>query len=184
MSRRISFSDQTLRRVARQHVSYELEMLGCLGGAGILAGADPFIGFSQLEAWLLHLRNLHEFLTTTSQQRNNKGWRNVIAADYMPPGWNPPRRCLTQAQRRRIDKALAHISADRRAGTSWDRPVLTHRVLDVFRQGFFTPWQELHPKRRQWFKVDEAEELAARSASGDFVVAQLRRSGSGWVVPV
>ena len=157
-------------------------MLSCLSGAGTIGNADPFIGRSQLEAWLLHVRNLHEFLTTTSQERNRKGWRNVVAADYMPVGWKPPTRCLTQAQRRRIDKALAHISADRRAKTAWDRPGLTLRVLDVFQRRFFTPWQHLHPRRTQWFEIDEVDELASRSIAGDFAVAQLRRSGSGWVL--
>jgi hypothetical protein len=182
MTRQINFSDQTLRRVAREHVSYELRMLGCLSGARIVDNADPFIGRSQLEAWLLHARNLHEFLTTTSQERNRKGWRNVVAADYMPVGWDPPRGCLTHTQRRRIDKALAHISADRRAGTTWDRQGMTNRVLDVFQRRFYTPWRALHPRRKRWFEIDEAEELAARSTSGEFVVAQLRRSGSGLVV--
>lgn len=184
MGKPVSFSEKTLRRVAREHVSYELQMMAYLSGAGVVGDADPCLGFGQLEAWLLHVRNLHEFLTTTRQQRDAKGWRNVLAADYMPSGWMPPVRCLTKAQRRRIDKALAHISADRRAGTSWDRPRLTKTVLDVFRS-FYEPYVALHPRRNHWFALEDATALAERSVRGEFAVAQLHRVGDefGIVLP-
>jgi hypothetical protein len=185
MGRKASFSEKTLRRVAREHVSYELQMMAYLSGAGVVGDADPCLGFSQLEAWLLHVRNLHEFLTTTRVQRDAKGWRNVVAADFMPPGWKPPVRCLTKPRRRRIDKALAHVSADRRAGTSWNRPVITSTVLDVFRRRFFEPYLDHYPRRRGWFALEAADALAVRSQGGDFAVAQLHRVGGeyGVVLP-
>lgn len=175
MSKPVTFSDRTLRRVAREHVSYELRMVACLGGTGMVGEADPFMGFGQLEAWLLHARNLHEFLTTTQEQRDRKRWRNVVAADFMPSTWRSPARCLTKVQRRRIDKALAHISADRRAGTSWDRQAMTTTALETFRRRFFEPFVAEHPRRRGWFALDEAEALAERSERGDFALAQLHR---------
>jgi hypothetical protein len=185
MGKPVTFSHTTLRRVAREHVSYELRMVACLGGTGIVGEADPFMGFGQLEAWLLHARNLHEFLTTTRQERDRKGWRNVVAADFMPSTWRPPARCLTKVQRRRIDKALAHISADRRAGTSWDRQAMTTAVLETLRCRFFEPFEAAHPQRRGWFALDEAEALAERSERGDFAVAQLHGVGGdyGIVLP-
>ena len=75
---------------------------------------------AQIESFMVHLRNLIEFLFT-----RKPGDTDVAAVDFCAPGaWNP---AITQSlidARQRVNKELAHLTTDRISGSSlkkqWD----------------------------------------------------------------
>lgn len=71
------------------------------------------------------------------------------------------------------------------ARTPWVlRPRLQHDIrattdqIDEFRRRFYEPFVGLHPRRREWFALDDASAMARRAEQGEHVVAQLHRVGS------
>lgn len=146
-------SRKVLRRMAEDHVAYELEAMAALSEVRSPPGA---IGFGLLESYLLHVRCLDEFLT---KPRGDRRWKQlVLASDYFedPTAWQPAEGAfLSKDERFRIDRTIAHITTDRRSRVAWAnqrtrRSSWARRGLDVFDE-FLALLASHHPERARWF---------------------------------
>jgi hypothetical protein len=135
--------------LAAGHVNYELKAL--VDGAELLLGNDPLAvahWASGLEAMLLHLRNLWEFLFNATDKRY------IAAADFLP-GWDAGAALASTGMdgstQGVLDKHLRHLSWERiedRTGTpepDWQVPlagvvatfsVFVHRLPEGLKQHF------------------------------------------------
>ena|SRR5947209_8652432 len=85
-------------------------------------GIVDAIGDALLEAALVHLRLLDDFLGAGRQSQAPKpGDLDDVFARHWLPSWKP-RGFLTPTQRSRINAQLAHLSARRRWRHGWDVP--------------------------------------------------------------
>lgn len=137
------YKDDYLLAYSREHVSYEFQMF-----LGLAAARDSAtIGYSSkalatfvknavLEAVVLHVRNLLEFL-----YGDNPRPTDVIARDFFSaPSWEdvrpPISACLTHA-RRRADKEIAHLTTSRLDAAAeereWDIPKLREELMPILR---------------------------------------------------
>jgi hypothetical protein len=151
-------SPDVLERMAVEHVTYELRMLGYTAGKGTPAG-DVGLGFAVLESYLLHCRNIAEFLRKGQNLRPN----DLVAHDYFDASWAgvtlPPRFPITDLNRR-----LAHLTTDRLtsnalgSGFDWsagaprpgDRAQWARMLQKPFGQ-FLGDLRAVHPDRAAWF---------------------------------
>lgn len=112
-----------------------------------------------LEAWLIHVRNLRDFLYNDKPRQNHD---DVVAAEFFADPtieWlpsRPPEPDRLAAERSRIHRALAHISWSRLRWTGdkkqWAFVQLTEDLwtaLAAFKRA-------LAPDRRAWFTFPEA----------------------------
>lgn len=158
-------SEDVLRVMAEQHIAYEIERLVlCLPiQSQVATVAHPIITQSLLEAFLVHLRALADFVVVPQKPRHRL---DVAAEDYYDGDWpqqpqfvfgdgvEDHRTCMDQLHRR-----LAHISVQRAdtADFVWSHavqewlPALV-AVLKAFLRG-------LPPERQAWFA--KAEQLLA-----------------------
>jgi hypothetical protein len=77
-----------------------------------------------LEASLIHLRLLDEFLGRT---RSHRYPADVRACDW--PGWSP-KTFLSKTLRQEIDVRVAHLSRRRQTNQEWDLPKLGKAACD------------------------------------------------------
>jgi hypothetical protein len=123
-------------------------------------------GVALLEAYLIHVRNLDEFLTL---RRGKCRWPELVVADhYFDDAWNPP-TCLDRADLNHISRKIAHIYCDREDGFDWSAegvlPRFAQRVLHVFEHDFLASLRELHPACAAWFDDGVANAHAALAAA-------------------
>jgi hypothetical protein len=108
------------------HVHYEVQQLLLFAARGNVHEAEQLVRNSLLEAGLVHIRCVIEFLG------ERKGDR-VSARDYVPSwGWRPDRQLLSMDQ---LDGRLAHLGLIRtQPGHRWDvwLDAQLPRVLAVF----------------------------------------------------
>lgn len=165
-------AEKRLREIAKE-VSYEWEMLCWTFGTLYeeigeeVAGEEdaPFLavthffgtsleereGSALLEPFLLHVRNLRDFLYNDSSPKDD-----VLATHFFdhPDDWRkkrPPMGEYLKSIRDRLNKALAHISyarLDYRKDRRWNVAKIKHDLK--------TPWQAfldtLPSERCQWFR--------------------------------
>lgn len=159
-------SEHVLRVMAEEHITYEIERLVfCLPiQSQIAMVAHPIITQSLLEAFLLHLRSLADFVV----YRSGRNKLDVAAEDYYDGCWplqpvalfgsdeKEHRRCMDELHRR-----LAHISVQRAdtADFVWSHAVREWlpALIDALRQFI----RGLPPERRSWFS--EAEHMLSVS---------------------
>jgi hypothetical protein len=134
--------DSELERVARDHVSYELIQMA-LGANRMTPANDRFLGNTVLEACLVHVRTLDEFLGKAAPHGED-----VLAVDYCSI-WKPT-PALKAADRLEVDRRIAHLTARRSQGYRWHRPRLARCVMHRFRE-FLDALQESEPERFEWF---------------------------------
>lgn len=78
-----------------------------------------------LEAFLLHYRNLQEFLN------NGKFPSDMRAVDYAP-SWTPDSRLKTPPEDQRVNQRLAHLTYDRVThARGWDLEAMERRIGPV-----------------------------------------------------
>ena len=155
-------SDAVLQIMAEEHITYEIEgLVGVLSiQAQIAAFAHPIITQSLLEAFLVHLRALTDFVAAPRKSRHPL---DIAAEDYYDgkwddqpkvvfgPGVKDHQRCMDELHRR-----LAHISVQR---ASTDDFVWSHAISDwlpallAALRGFING---LCPQRRAWFARADA----------------------------
>lgn len=116
---------------AAQHIAYEvrqlvettLEFMTRYAGGVVPARFNtPTIDDALLEALLVHLRLLDEFLQSQPHPRYPE---RVIATDWAPVVWD--REWLGKKERRRINGQVAHLDLNREDAPGWDVRDLAHR---------------------------------------------------------
>jgi hypothetical protein len=147
-------SDAVLEKMATTHVWYEVKMMVHTARRGTPAG-DDVLGFTVLESYLLHVRNLAEYLTKTNPRKTD-----LVASDYFDQPWGgvtlPADFDITAIHRR-----LAHLTTERLAtnvpgqGYSWagptgDRARLAIQIRRAFGH-FRGDLASAHPHRAAWF---------------------------------
>jgi hypothetical protein len=108
------------RADAPRHVTYELKMLRAALDAHERVGkSDEWAGAALAESALVHMRNLHEFLTALPSARDN-----IVAGQFArnPDGtpWVSNRLTLVGPRICDMHRRLMHLTYERVAGgTSW-----------------------------------------------------------------
>lgn len=187
------FPDDVLEKVAQEHVGYELRHLCTLAGAATHAVVAPDgtlhvrpqdepIQTALLEAYLLHARNLAEFLTASPRKlkdcREDDG---VYAVDYFDEAPSRRWRPFTAEDSARLNKYLSHITSVRLSETDWrlraedpDRTGWADLVLKHMGE-FLNALREVHPGRARWFDgpMSTAVEELLRSRAGLYLFARV-----------
>lgn len=123
-----------LDEFARTHLLYEIHVLTAQGrklAAEYAVKFDPVNRFvppevdALIEAGLVHLRLLDDFLGATRRQHKT----DVLASDW-PGNWEQ-RRFLSNAERGRINRELAHLTSDRKFGSTWDIDGFISKCCDL-----------------------------------------------------
>jgi hypothetical protein len=144
---------EQLEKVAHKHVYYEMTRM-----AGYAVHRVPQAQEAILEAHLVHLRNMNEFLTKSLGRARP---RDVVAADYFDEEWIGHKAPLTEATVLNLHRRLAHLSLDRLEGTdstsefNWasvgEPRSQARRVVSAFGR-FLGDLETAHPERRDWFR--------------------------------
>jgi hypothetical protein len=165
--------DGDQQRQIAEEVSYEWELLRWtfatlrtqIGEKVVRDAGTPFLavrcffgtsleeprGSALLEPFLLHVRNLRDFLYCDNPSHED----DVVAVHFFdhPDDWTtrrPPMAEYLTSIRKRLNKALAHISyarLDYRSNKTWN--------IGQIKQDLTVPWEAflnaLPPRKRQWF---------------------------------
>ncbi len=102
-------SNQELKRVAETHVGYELRQMASMVGARGVGRGGRLATTALIEASLVHIRNLHEFLAKGVPTDEDT---TVVAAHYLgtkPAATSP----LTHNDLVSIHQKVAHITCNR-----------------------------------------------------------------------
>jgi hypothetical protein len=138
-------SDDYLLAYSEEHIVYEIRMFFWLAIAldkrkMKVAGkseADPLhLRFALIEAFVIHLRNLIEFLFI-----NYPKDKHIVAAQFCPEGaWINARPALSEALKTawgRADKEMAHLTTERIPGRpkekEWEFTGLAEEVAPLLR---------------------------------------------------
>ncbi len=122
--------------------------------------AEPTLAlrFMAIESFLIHFRNLRDFLCPDVKTKNDPD--NVIASDYDPrwlktrDDWTP----CSNGEQSRINKMLAHISYSRDLGHRWRIKTMRQHMMRCLAEFI----RSLPTERQEWFKTwDPDEGLAA-----------------------
>ncbi len=154
-------SEETLRVMAEQHITYEIERLVlCLPvQSQVSLVAHPIITQSLLEAFLVHLRSLADFVVAPRRPRHAK---DVAAEDYYDGDWPQQPRFLFgndveehQTCMDELHRRLAHISVQRADSVDfvWRHAVQEWLPALLAALGQFIAG--LPPQRRAWFSTAE-----------------------------
>lgn len=117
-------------------------------------GGEPSDGelretFALLESYLLHTRVLHDFFYKAPS-------RDDVVAAHFVPGWEGLRPPLDAYlgdpdRKKRLDKALAHITLARVGYDSHDKKWNVDAIRDAIENAMATFLTNLPPERRLWF---------------------------------
>lgn len=144
-------SERDLRDAAGA-VCYEIQMM-CIAAAGCssIALFSDAVQFAFLESFLIHYRNMRDFLYPA-----DAGPDDIIAAHFVAPGsWTYKRKDwqeISDLETERLNKALAHLSYERlsymRANKmKWK----TGAMLKAMRQQFQDFSARVPCGRKSWF---------------------------------
>lgn len=147
--RRIKKSERELEGIAHE-VQYEVDMMR--NAARLLRSArDRVHRTFYLELFLLHLRNMREFLYCTSTNPDD-----VAAEDFISPDdWSsirPPLGPKISKERERLNRALAHLSYSRliynKTGKGWYVETMRGEIEGTL-ETFF---RAIPPGWKKWFR--------------------------------
>lgn len=162
-----------LEKAAADSVGYELRMMGAM--ARPLTDGRPgsiLVGNALLEAYLTHVRRVHEFLAFDPPRRNPETVRAVDFFDTPPAAFPCPDPGLYES----ICQKLSHVTCARVQGHDWSGPNndATHLAVSVFNA--FAEFLDAldaagHGDRRRWFDEDLAQARVdfAAAVAGSFV---------------
>jgi hypothetical protein len=163
-----------LTRAAAEHICYEVSMMCAMARPTVYSANAAVAGSALLEAYLIHVRNVDEFLTLP---RAEVRWREqVVAAHFFDDAFEPPEG-LDQATRNEISRKIVHIFCDRERGENWsadgDVARFARHLLVSFR-AFLAQLQARHPERVGLFAgIANAEEVLAAAESRKFVFGRV-----------
>jgi hypothetical protein len=146
----LSWTFQTIcRRIGKEVVSEADSPFPAVWYCG--TSRDTQEASAMLEPFLLHVRNIRDFLYCNSLQKDD-----VLAVHFFvkPNDWiavRPPLGNYLESLRERINKSLAHLSYARlkyRSDEGWN--------IERIKNELDKPWRAfidvLSPEKRQWFR--------------------------------
>lgn len=167
-----------LKKAAIDSVGYELRMMGAM--ARPLTDGQPgseLVRNALLEAYLTHVRCLHEFLSFKPPRSRHP--HTVRAVHYFDaaPG---PFPCLDEGVYESICQKLSHVTCARVPGHDWSGPDgdighLAVRVFEAF-DAFLDALDAVgRADRRRWFEDDLAQGRVdfAAAVGGAFVFGRV-----------
>lgn len=116
----MSYSPAELQFIAEQQIAYEVRTLfGQVDDLMRWGGRDrsSFTYLALVEAPLVHLRLLDDFLGCDLPKPKSRNADDVVARHY-DPDWTP-NRFLDEPVRRRINAQLQHLVSRRTVGADW-----------------------------------------------------------------
>lgn len=140
----MNLSNEELKEYSREHVYYEIEMLFMSAfprGVGSDVGHQQFLINLVTEVFVLHLRNLIIFLYPPELKYRRDD--DVYAYHFFQNEEAWIEICPTISDRlkkakRRADKELAHLTAERKDSSNpekpWDKNVLIKEILPTLRE--------------------------------------------------
>ncbi len=135
-----SFDDTDLLAYSAEHIAYEVgmffgmaDMLSSSKKIGSSSSADAIrLNFAMIEAFVIHLRNLIDFLYSDRPKPTD-----IIAADFCAT-WQTERPIISPVlknARVRANKELAHLTTNRLAGSppakQWEFSVLAGEISSL-----------------------------------------------------
>lgn len=166
--------DECLNKTVVDSIGYELRMMGAM--ARPLTDGRPesaLAGNALLEAYLTHVRCLHEFLAFAPPRQHP---HTVRAVNYFTTR-RDPFPCLDPGVYESICQKLSHVTCARVPGYSWSGPTgddVSHLAVTVFdTMNHFLDALDTagHNDRRSWFEKDLAQAHVdfAHALAGAFV---------------
>ncbi len=151
MNKRNIRSDAQLRDLVQNSVLYEANMMALAARATATYPKGSFEYNMAVECFLVHFRNMREFLFPPTEAWNSRKRNDdVIAHDYQD-SWKHTISDWTECsadEKNRIDKLLAHISYSRRnLDHSWPIAKMTRAIFACLRQFI----SGLPGDRQEWF---------------------------------
>lgn len=149
-----SVSSEDLKRIASEHLSYEIEMFTSTMGRLAIGGLDILQKNVMLESFLIHARCLFDFLYPSKVARNN----DVTVNDFFDHPSNfrkniPCSLTIESYLKRRTGKEIAHLTYDRLIVTPekkiWQVSDIHNQIVDVL-EIFFS---NLTDEQRGWFRM-------------------------------
>jgi hypothetical protein len=165
-------SNQELQRVAEAHVGYELRQMASMVGARGVGPGSGLATTALVEASLVHIRNLHEFLAKGMSTDDDT---TVVAAHYLG---TKPATCspLTHNDLVSIHQKVAHLTCNRESlrrahmvpkhvRVRWAREMIA--AFDAFE---YELRSSKFPHRAAWFQrpIADAKRELALSASNAY----------------
>ncbi len=136
------YTDAHLLDYSSEHLRYEVDMFlwlaqVCGGGAKIGAGSygdTTRLSNALIESFVVHLRNLVDFLYIDTPQKTD-----IVAADFCAAGmWRgvrPPLSASLEKARTRANKEIAHLTTDRLTGSppakAWEFVALAKEIKAI-----------------------------------------------------
>jgi hypothetical protein len=154
--RRFDKDDETLKEMARRHLSYEVKMLRELADALRGNGVGPrTMRNALLESFLIHYRNLYDFFYPDFPGRKRLP-HDICALDYLQnqKRWRKKRPDADPKlleNRERVNVLLAHLTLRRlRYNTrSWHDKKMAGLIEELLQEFL----RELPGERRAWFRT-------------------------------
>jgi hypothetical protein len=149
-------TENDLKEYAEGPIGYEMEMvvlqLRTLAAAGAAPHADVVVKNALLEACLVHIRLLDDFLGSPVQaEPAGQNDRDDVFAGHWLPGWTP-QRFLTHLQISDINAQLAHLAARRQHWNfGWPLSALASACATKFEE-FCAALEAANPDRAQAFE--------------------------------
>ena len=158
---------QELTEYSGEHLFYEFTTFWRL--AGIVPLMDGLMQSALLESYLIHLRNLIDFLYRPRDRDDD-----VIAADFFddPASWTPTISATLERAQIRANKEMSHLTTKRKSGSQpqkeWDVGGLSKEIWQTTKDfAAKASYKKLHPKVRELFNLPEARLLVAIGAGSN-----------------
>jgi hypothetical protein len=147
-------STEDLKKMAYEHLSYEVEMFTSTMGRLNKGGLDMVENNVMLESFLVHARCLFDFLYPSSDTRPN----DVVSDDYFgdPTEFRkklPPSLSIESYLKHRTGKEIVHLTYDRLKVTPekkvWQVSDVHNQIVGAL-EIFFS---SLSSEQRGWFRM-------------------------------
>lgn len=151
---RPTITTQQLQEMAREHISYEIEMFEYAGGRLFKGGLNTAENNVMLETFLLHARCLIDFLYPDKNPRKD----DVLADDFFPDpavlrSAIPPSLSIDTFLKQRTGKEVAHLTYARLDVTPEMKPWQVGQVHDQIGEAMAIFFECLTDEQRHWFRT-------------------------------
>ena len=139
---------------------------------------DP-VYLALVEAPLVHLRALDDFLGATAAAVKKRGHDDVVAQHYLPE-WEP-QPFLDDDVRKAINAQLQHLAERRETGYDWYFPIMCSQFIDeftAFTDDLAAADRDEERSRVEWFAEPIAICRIARALSDDDIDGLFSAHGS------
>lgn len=143
------FIDDILQKFAQTHISYELRVLSAEAEQWGTARTRGEPADAALEASLVHIRLLDEFLGFDLPTQKSRFFADVRARDY-DDSWKPT-GFLVDPERDDIGAQVAHLTLNRVESRDWAIVELAERAFAAFDE-FCRHVEKSYPTRAVWLR--------------------------------